>query len=76
MPIAYCLAYPVLKILGLKQNCKSIKQINEFTCVSIQEEVIICFEANNFYIRISGFFPLLAKLSIYKMYDLKDAFIH
>lgn len=76
MPVTYCLAYPVLKILGLKQYCKIIKEINDFTCVSVQEEVIICFEANNCYIRFGGFFPLLAKLSICKMYDLKDAFIH
>lgn len=63
MPITYCLAYPVLKILGLRQNCKSINKINEFTCVCVQEEVIICFEANNSYLRFGGFFSVACKIN-------------
>lgn len=62
-PITCCLAYPVLKILGLRQNCKSINEINDFTCVCAQEEVIICFEANNSCIRFGGVFSVACKIN-------------
>lgn len=74
MPITYCLAYSVPKIWGFKQNCKSIKEINEFGCVSVQEEVIICFEANNSYIRFDGVFPIACKINGLKNVWLKRCF--
>lgn len=74
MPITYCLEYPVPEILGLKQNCRSIKEINEFTCVSVQEEVIICFEANNSYIRFGEFYFIACKMNHLKNVLLKRCF--
>lgn len=71
MPITYCLAYPFPDILGLKQNCRNIKKINEFTCIPVQEEVIICFEANNSCIRFGEFYSIACKMNhLKKMYYL------